>query len=84
MAKLPIKEAASLAEAMKKHNVPGAIAMGDPTDDTAEQPEEDEMTSCASDLAQAIKSGDESGIVSAIMALVDCIKSDDKEQDDTY
>jgi hypothetical protein len=83
MAMLNGKDASSLADVMKKHNVElGAPMDSDDGDMEPKSDDNSELSSCASDLAEAISSGDKSGIVSAIMALVECIQSEDKEQDE--
>ena len=40
-----------------------------------------ELDSCINDVADAVSSGDKAGIVSALHALVDTLKSEDASQD---
>lgn len=44
--------------------------------------EDDELSSCIDDVAEAVSSGDKGAIVSALHALVDCLKEEDVQQDD--
>jgi len=71
-----------LADIMAKHGV-GMSAK--PDDGDADMPEGDdsEMEHCLTGVADAVASGDKEAIKSALRDLVDCIKHDDMEQDES-
>lgn len=95
---LPTKLASKLADSMAKNGLSGSISMGKtkampmkpPMDDGEEDgamdsPDEDksELDHCISETADAIASGDKAGIESALRDLIDCIKTEDEQEDKT-
>lgn len=80
MALLPAKDASSLASIMKGKMGPSEPDESAPSYDDAPEGQS-ELDSCISDVADAVASGDKAGIVSALHALVETLKSEDVEQD---
>lgn len=85
MALLAGNKAKALGDIMSKHGVSGAVSADEPSVEPADEEsdyEQSELELCIDDLAEAFASGDKEAFRSAVHDLVDCIKSEDEDQDE--
>lgn len=90
MAKLPVKQAADLAQAMSKHGLSGSIMMGKKmpapmVDDESSEEKSDPSEDVCADLAKELSDGDtakEARIHQLLLEFKDYLQNQDEEQDD--